>query len=592
MTGTPPSSLSAANFAENSIASKAVLTEAHRQVDIIHTSLAGMTAIVLMLLAAVALPVFGYPPVDHIVAFVIMALTAVAGIGGLYYMNYRVHQHLSQQARLTEVLVNSLGQGFLSFDRDGKCGSVYSQACIELLETVPAGKNIADVLHISSDQLDSFKEWFEVLYMPNHALGFDDVIKFMPQTFPHSEGRHINLMYRPVRGKDGSLQQVVVIATDQTEEYEAHLRAQQQQNFADMICRIFKERNQFRATLSHIREFLAVADRPDVGQAESATLLRDLHTLKAAVKHFNLGELGEIVHKLEIDLRSDDVKSEEAFRARLNEGRQKIADALARIKNEVRDLVGHDYEWRGNMHEVEETAIYDFAREMMERKADPELVRRFLSTVAAVPVNDCFRAFERELIDLAEIVGKQVKPIRFTGSNPRILTQPMQEFLFSLTHICRNIVDHGIEAPITRLARGKDPAGQVSIHSEIVPDDSRRDWLHLVISDDGNGIDPSRVRAKLGVIEPQGAWRHEDDKTIIQRIFSWGFSTRDDVSDLSGQGVGMEAVEREVKLLGGSIMVQSELYKGTRFDIRLPHVLEFEKSGVVSSLSIGEPART
>ena len=237
------------------------------------------------------------------------------------------------------------------------------------------------------------------------------------------------------------------------------------------------------------------------------------------------------------------------------------------------------------MHEVEESAIHEFVREMRSRKTDPEVVHRFLTTIAAVSINDCFRAFERELHDLADLMGKQVKPIRFTGANPRILTLPIQHFLFSLTHICRNIVDHGIEPPITRMARGKDPAGQISIHAEIVHDDPGAEWLHIIIDDDGNGIDPSRIRAKLASLDPEGSWRHEDDQKIIQRIFNWGMSTRESITDMSGHGVGMEAVEREVDLLGGTIRVQSELYKGTRFDIRIPYMLDLAKPENAASRS-------
>lgn len=244
------------------LAGDSAVGEATRNVDIIHTSLAGMTAIVLMLLGALALPVFGEAPVTQPVALVTMLLAALAGIGGLYYMNYRVHLHVSNQARLTEVLVNSLGQGFLSFDSTGVCGRVYSQACIDLLETVPGGKNIMQVLRIPADQHADFKDWLDILFMPNHALGFDDVVKFLPQFFSHSQGRRISLMYRPIRDPHGALLRMVTIATDRTEEHEAQTRAQKQQNYADMICRIFKERNQFLATITHLRRFLEDAALP------------------------------------------------------------------------------------------------------------------------------------------------------------------------------------------------------------------------------------------------------------------------------------------------------------------------------------------
>src|SRR6202034_3762227 len=116
-------------------------------------------------------------------------------------------------------------------------------------------------------------------YMPNHALSFDDVIKFMPKFFPHKQDRRVSLMYRPIYARSGALFQVVVIATDQTEEYAAQQLLKQQQNFAEMICRIFKERNQFRETLAHVREFLDMADKSNISRVASSALLRSLHTL-------------------------------------------------------------------------------------------------------------------------------------------------------------------------------------------------------------------------------------------------------------------------------------------------------------------------
>jgi chemotaxis protein histidine kinase CheA len=92
------------------------------------------------------------------------------------------------------------------------------------------------------------------------------------------------------------------------------------------------------------------------------------------------------------------------------------------------------------------------------------------------------------------------------------------------------------------------------------------------------------VRAKLELLEPGGAWRKDDDQAIVQRIFSWGVSTRKDVTDLSGLGVGMEAVEREVRLLKGTIKVYSEIYRGTRFDIRIPYSLDLPTKGILEDM--------
>src|SRR6185437_15143737 len=113
----------------------------------------------------------------------------------LYYLNYTVHKLVGDHASLTEVLVNSLGQGFLSFSQNGLCDNVYSQACLDLLETRPNGRNIMDVLRVPEEGRSDFKDWLEVLFMPNHALGFQDVVNFLPQFFPHTEDRRISLVY-------------------------------------------------------------------------------------------------------------------------------------------------------------------------------------------------------------------------------------------------------------------------------------------------------------------------------------------------------------------------------------------------------------
>lgn len=557
---------------DSKVASDAALTEAVRHVDVVHTSLAGMTAIVMMLLAAVALPVFELQPVKEPIAFWIMTAASFVGIVGLYLLNFRVHQHVTNQARLTEVLVNSLGQGFIVFGRDGLCGSVYSQACLDLLETVPVGKHIAEVLRIPESERGDFNEWIDILFQPDHALGFDDVVRFFPQFFPHSAGRRVTLVYRPIKGKVEDIKRVVVIATDQTEEYAARQSAKRQENFAEMICRIFKDRNQFQTTISHVREFLSEVAKTQPKLQDALTLLRRLHTLKATVKQFNLVDFADIIHEVESDLRDPEINKDAVFNERLQKGCQRIAEALSGVTDQVSSLIGTEYEWRGNVREIGEDDLYAFAQDLEKGGVDSALVKKYMETIVAVPIRDCFRSFERELRELASMMDKQVKPIHFVGENPRVLAKTMQEFLFSLTHICRNIIDHGIETPVTRMARGKDPAGLVTISCHVLPEQDG-ETLRLVISDDGNGIDPARIRSKLAAKDPDGSWRFEDDQTVIQRIFSWGFTTREAVTSLSGRGVGAEAVELEVRKLGGTIHASSELYKGASFEIRIPYRL-------------------
>ncbi|MDD3370754.1 MAG: ATP-binding protein [Alphaproteobacteria bacterium] len=550
------------------------MSEASRQFGILHTSLVGMSLIVLVLLLAVAMPVMGHSPVTHKGSFAVIVLATLGGIFYLYYLNYGVYRIVSEHDRLNEVLVNSLGQGFLSFGQDGICDRVYSQACVELLGTEPGGKDIMDVLRVTEEARADFKGWLDILFLPDHALGFPDVVNFLPQLFAHPRKRRITLDYKPIYSRGHVLARVVLIATDVTEEYEAQELAKQRQEYADMICRIFRERNQFLATITHIRTFLEMSGAPDAYENKTA-VLRLLHTLKASVKHFHLGSLAETVHGLESELRAETVQTAEDFKTILQSGRYCIDRELSSVLETIKDLIGQDYERRGNTHEIEESALYNFALVMSVSGVSQDIIDHYLRFIVAIPIQDCFRQFERELLDLAEITGKQIKTIRYTGSNPPVLLREYQGLIFSLTHVCRNIIDHGIEPSVTRIARGKDPAGQVLIDTDVVPDvaDKDKQWLHITISDDGGGIDPARLREKLEISQPNELWREQDDHAVIQNIFTFGVSTRDRVTDLSGRGVGMNVVKREVENLNGKIEVFSELYRGTRFEIFVPYIL-------------------
>lgn len=536
-----------------------------RELGLIHITLVGMSCIVVMLYAAVLLPVLGKPPVTQIGSALIMGLAAFGGIIGLSAINVHVHRHILQNARLTEVLVNSLGQGFLSFDRTGTCGTVYSQACIEMLQSVPAERNIADVLHVPPQSRDDFHGWIEVLFDPTHALGFDDAIRFLPQSFAHDSGRNIALSYKPIRNAQNVLTNVVVIITDRTEETAAQKLAEERQNFANMICRIFKERNQFITTIGHIREFIALTDRGDVGLKDIPLLMRQLHTLKAAVRHFELLKLGSLIHEVESRIRNEPPETDTDLMLLLATTHDAIAAEFGRVLMEVRALIGVEEEQRGTIYEIPEDDIYAFAAALEQSSACRHLMADYCRDIASQPIRSCFLGFERELIELAQLMDKNLKPLQFTGGETKILARPLKDFFFSLTHISRNIIDHGIEPPVTRMARHKDAAGQVSV-SVIV----EQEWLTMIIADDGAGIDPNRLRQKFAASDPEGAWRFEDDSTIIQRIFGSGVSTRDGVTEISGRGVGLEVVLAEVQKLGGSVKVTSEIYAGTQFTIRLP----------------------
>ena len=186
-----------------------------------------------------------------------------------------------------------------------------------------------------------------------------------------------------------------------------------------------------------------------------------------------------------------------------------------------------------------------------------------------VPVWQVFDRFPRMVRDLARQMGRQVA-FRVEGKEIELDRGILDEIADPLVHLLRNAVDHGIEPPEERVARGKPAAGQVVLAAV-----RERSTVAIRLSDDGRGIDRARVlqRAReLGLVGDE-VEQLSDDDTLAHLIALAGFSTAEHVTDVSGRGVGIDAVTTSVRALGGSLEVKSEDGRGTTFTIRLPTTL-------------------
>jgi len=136
----------------------------------------------------------------------------------------------------------------------------------------------------------------------------------------------------------------------------------------------------------------------------------------------------------------------------------------------------------------------------------------------------------------------------------------------ALLHLVRNAVDHGLEMPEERVRQGKPAVGtvRVSIHQT-------ESSVHVTVVDDGGGVDLDSLRARVAASDPDHVPGTEQE--LLQRIFDHGISTRDETTDLSGRGVGLDVVARQVRGLGGSVRVESQPTIGTRFELVLPTML-------------------
>ncbi len=187
--------------------------------------------------------------------------------------------------------------------------------------------------------------------------------------------------------------------------------------------------------------------------------------------------------------------------------------------------------------------------------------------VRMIPVGTLFQRFKRTVFDIAQSTGKQIR-LETSGDETEIDKSLLELLGDSMIHLVRNAADHGIESAEERAQKGKPIEGTIRLSAC-----HRAGKMLITISDDGVGIDPVRVQAKAierGLITPEARLTNDQIKMLI---FEPGFSTRDQVSDLSGRGVGMDVVRRNVQKLSGTVMLSSEKDEGSLVSIELPLTL-------------------
>ncbi|MDE2599937.1 MAG: chemotaxis protein CheA [Rhodocyclaceae bacterium] len=185
------------------------------------------------------------------------------------------------------------------------------------------------------------------------------------------------------------------------------------------------------------------------------------------------------------------------------------------------------------------------------------------------PIGRLFQKYPRIARDLARNLGKDVELV-LVGEETEIDKTMIEDLSDPIIHLIRNAVDHGIEPTADRIAAGKSPKSEVRLEAR-----QEGDHILLLISDDGRGMNPEKLRAKAvekGLITDEEA-NVMDERQSYNLVFLPGFSTKDAITDVSGRGVGMDVVKTNIQKLNGSIETKSALGKGTTFIISLPLTL-------------------
>jgi two-component system chemotaxis sensor kinase CheA len=298
-------------------------------------------------------------------------------------------------------------------------------------------------------------------------------------------------------------------------------------------------------------------DEPEAALMALAGMVPDVEAVQAAVQEPEADEDASV----EVTAtRSANHKTKGSSTVRVD------ADRLDQLMHCMGELVLHRTQVEGLAAQAD---VPGLSQAMQNLTRTSHALQQMVMQVRMIPVEAVFLRFPRLVRDLSTKLDKHVELV-LVGKETEMDRTVVDALGDPLVHLVRNSLDHGLESPATRLAAGKPATGTLEISA-------RHAGGNVIISvrDDGAGIDPARVAQKAaerGLITAD-AVSTIDAKAAAELLFHPGFSTSDVTSDISGRGVGMDAVRTTVRELGGEVIVQSELGVGTTAQIRLPLTL-------------------
>ncbi len=214
-------------------------------------------------------------------------------------------------------------------------------------------------------------------------------------------------------------------------------------------------------------------------------------------------------------------------------------------------------------------------RNLNQLRRVTEEVQKVAMATRLIPVGTLFQRVNRLVRDTSKKAGKLAE-VELVGEDTQLDKTIIEELTDPIMHMVRNSIDHGIEAPADRTMAGKPPCGTVQLKAY-----RQADHIQIEINDDGRGLNKDRILAKArerGLVA-EGAYLA--DSEIFQLIFEPGFSTAEKITDISGRGVGMDVVKKQIQKLRGKIDIQSTPGKGTTFFLKLPLTLAIVEGLVV-----------
>jgi signal transduction histidine kinase len=463
-------------------------------------------------------------------------------------LELRVGERTSELARRNaemRLVLDTVSQGLVTIDREGRVSGERSAAFDRWFGAPAAGGFFAAHVARVDPQLElSLREGWEQLV--ENVLPLEVNIQQMPQRMAVGNTSYA-LAFTPILD-DQEVNGALVTISDVTAEVAAQRAEAAEREFARAFERAVQDRNGFMGFLAEVGQL--VAEVVTRGHADTADLLRALHTVKGNCGMYGVESVAQVAHDLESVVRDDQRELEDADFERLERAWSRFRERLTALVELKAD----------HLVEVSHAEIDDLTKAALG-PTPRDRVAQSIQELKHEPVALRFERFKQQIEALAQRLGKPRPTVVTNAGGLRLPVRRWAPFWSAFVHVLRNSVDHGLEPGEVRKQAGKAEAGTVNIEAR-----AEGGGVTIEVRDDGLGIDWHALKMR----GRSAGLAVADHTALVNALFADGVSTATEVTAISGRGVGLAAVREAVQGLHGSVEVTSVRGHGTTFTFRFP----------------------
>jgi two-component system chemotaxis sensor kinase CheA len=502
----------------------------------------------------------------NILLIMISTAPVILGIFG-FVIDVREKRLLKQKFSLeTEIqtriasmqqMLDLTGQGLFSFGPDFLIKPQHSKICEKIFKNKIAGKDVSHLLFPKEKDEEDFKSGLNLFF--SGSVKGEVIFDILD-----SKLRLYNRLYQ-VEYREISPAEVLVSLNDITDQMVLEEKSNEETERKSILYKVVTHKRYFKNLIDEGKALFQFADSfgsKNIVGDDLMRLKRLIHTFKGNLSFFSFSRSHAHVHEMEYY-----INDMEALQEDIN-----ISEKIVILKklyfndlNIVYDHLGES--WFNSLDSVTIPREHFATVEKYIKKTynkDEKLSNTF-TYFKKLPLKELFARFPDIAQNLSRNLGKRVKSLEIQGGNIPVLPEQLDPLVSNCIHIIRNMVDHGIEVPADRQQKGKDEEGSINIQLG-----QKGEHLVLRFSDDGAGIDWKKIEKKARSKGLMTLDEKPNADKLKSLLFSADITTRDGVSVVSGRGIGLFALQQEVKKLQGSIDVKSSKDRGSVFTIYIP----------------------